>query len=99
MDRVHFVSNFCAREIWLRIPEFRFLHQDMFEILQKELGGKKKDLNEVKLNMKVIQEVSNDITTVIKFTSNLKMNNTKNLKLTKKIDQDTNEITEALNLY
>ena len=44
--------------------------RDMFEVLQKELGDKKKDLNEVKINMKVIQEVSNDITTVIKFTSN-----------------------------
>jgi hypothetical protein len=73
--------------------------RDMFEVLQKELGDKKKDLNEVKINMKVIQEVSNGITTVIKYTSNLKMNNTKILNLTKKIDQDTNEITETLNLY
>ena len=72
--------------------------RDMFEVLQKELGDKKRDLNEVKINTKVIQEVSNDITTLIKFTSNVKMNNTKILNLTK-IDQDTNEITEALNLY
>jgi hypothetical protein len=73
--------------------------RDMFEVLQKELGIKKQDLNEVKINMKVIQEVSNDITALIKFTSNVKLNNTKILNLTKKIDQDTNEITEALNLY
>ncbi len=73
--------------------------RDMFEVLQKELGDKKKDLNEVKINMKVIQEVSSEITTLIKFASNVKMNNTKILNLTKKIDQDTNEITEALNLY
>jgi hypothetical protein len=73
--------------------------RDMFEVLQKELGLMKKDVNEVKINMKVIQEVSNDITALIKFISNVKMNNTKILNLTKKIDQDTNEITEALNLY
>jgi prophage DNA circulation protein len=73
--------------------------RDMFEVLQKELGLKKKDLNEVKINTKVIQEVSNDITALIRFTSNVKMNNTKILNLTKKIDRDTNEITEALNLY
>jgi hypothetical protein len=73
--------------------------RDMFEVLQKELGMRKKDVNEAKINMKVIQEVSNDITALIKFTSNVKMNNTKILNLTKKIDQDTNEITEALNLY
>ena len=73
--------------------------RDMYEVLQKELGDKKKDLNEVKINMEIIQEVSNDITALIKFTSNVKMNNTKILNLTKKIDQDTNEITEALNLY
>jgi hypothetical protein len=73
--------------------------RDMFEVLQKELGDKKKDLNEVKINMKVTQEVSSEITTLIKFASNVKMNNTKILNLTKKIDQDANEITEALNLY
>lgn len=73
--------------------------RDMFEVLQKELGDKKRDPNEVKINTKVIQEVSNDITALIKFTSNVKMNNTKILNLTKKIDQDTIEITEALNLY
>ncbi len=49
--------------------------------------------------MELIQEVSNDITALIKFTSNVKLNNTKILNLTKKIDLDTNEITEALNLY
>ena len=73
--------------------------RDMFEVLQKELGVMKKDVSEVKINTKVIQEVSNDITAVIKITSNVKLNNTKILNLTKKIDQDTNEITEALNLY
>jgi|GEM_PF-2166994 len=73
--------------------------RDMFEVLQKELHLVKKDVNEVKINTKVIQEVSNDITALIKFTSNVKLNNTKILNLTKKIDLDTNEITEALNLY
>jgi hypothetical protein len=73
--------------------------RDMFEVLQKELALMKKDVNEVKINVKLIQEVSNDITTLIKFTSNVKLNNTKILNLTKKIDQDTTEITEALNLY
>ena len=73
--------------------------RDMFEVLQKELGLMKKDISEVKINTKLIQDVSNDITALIKFTSNVKMNNTKILNLTKKINQDTNEITEALNLY
>jgi hypothetical protein len=73
--------------------------RDIFEVLQKELSLMKKDVNEVKINTKLIQEVSNDITGLIRFTSNLKMNNTKILNLTKKIDQDTTEITEALNLY
>ncbi|MGH9952988.1 MAG: hypothetical protein ACRD5J_15330, partial [Nitrososphaeraceae archaeon] len=73
--------------------------RDMFKVLQKELSLMKKDVNEVKINVKLIQEVSNDITTLIKFTSNVKLNNTKILNLTRKIDQDTTEITEALNLY
>jgi hypothetical protein len=73
--------------------------RDMFEVLQKELALMKKDVNEVKINTKLIEEVSNDITGLIKFASNVKMNNTKILNLTKKIDQDTNEITEALYLY
>jgi hypothetical protein len=73
--------------------------RDMFEVLQNELVLLKKGVNEVKINMKLIQEVSNDITTLIKFTSNLKMNNTKIMNLTKKIDLDTNEITEALNIH
>jgi len=73
--------------------------RDMFEVLQKELALMKKDVNEVKINTKLIEEVSNDITGLIRFASNVKMNNSKILNLTKKIDQDTNEITEALNLY
>jgi hypothetical protein len=73
--------------------------RDMFEVLQKELAVMKKDINEVKINVKLIQEVSNDITTLLKSISNVKVNNTKILNLTKKIDQDTNEISEALNLY
>ena len=67
--------------------------RNMFEVLQKELSLIKKDVNEVKINTKLIQEVSNDITALIKFTSNVKLNNTKILHLTKKIDQDTTEIT------
>ncbi|MGH9976772.1 MAG: hypothetical protein ACRD8Z_13205 [Nitrososphaeraceae archaeon] len=43
--------------------------RDMYEVLQKELGLMKKDVNEVKINMKLIQEVSNDITALIKITS------------------------------
>ena len=73
--------------------------RDMFEVLQKELDLKKKNGDEVKINMKIIQEVSNDITALIKFTTNIKMNNTKIQSLTKKIDEDTKEITEAVNLY
>jgi len=78
------------------IPTF-FDHE--IQVLQKELSLMKKEVNEVKINVKLIQEVSNDITTLIKFTSNVKLNNTKILNLTRKIDQDTTEITEALNLY
>jgi len=73
--------------------------RDMFEVLQKELDLKKKNGDEVKINMKIIQEVSNDITALIKFTTNIKMNNTKIQSLTKKIDEDTKEITEAVYLY
>jgi hypothetical protein len=73
--------------------------RDMFEVLQKELDLRKKNVEGVKLNMKVIQEVSNDISALIKYTSNIKMNNTKIQNLTKKIDDDTKEITEAVNLY
>jgi hypothetical protein len=73
--------------------------REMFEVIQKELEVRKKNVDEVKINMKVIQEVSNDITTLTKFTSNIKLNSTKILNLTKKIDQDTNEINEAVNLY
>ena len=36
--------------------------RNMFEVLQKELSLIKKDVNEVKINTKLIQEVSNDIT-------------------------------------
>jgi hypothetical protein len=73
--------------------------RDMFEVLQKELDLKKKNGDEVKINMEIIQEVSNDITALIKFTTNIKMNNSKIQNLTKKIDDDTKEITEAVNLY
>jgi hypothetical protein len=73
--------------------------RDMFEVLQKELDLRKKNVMEVKMNMKVIQEVSNDISTLIKFTTNIKMNNTKIQSLTEKIDEDTKEIAEAVNLY
>jgi hypothetical protein len=57
--------------------------RNMFAVLQKELGLKKKDVNEIKINMKLIQEVSNDITALIKFTSNVKLNNTKILSFNK----------------
>lgn len=63
--------------------------RDMFEVIQKELNMRKKDVDEVQMNMKVIQEVSNDVTTLIKFTSSIKMNSTKIQNLTKKMDQDT----------
>jgi hypothetical protein len=72
--------------------------RDMFEVLQKELNSRKKNVNEVKINTKVIQEVSNDIVTLIKFTSNIKINNSKIQGLTKKIDEDTKEISEAVSL-
>ena len=71
----------------------------MFEVIQKELKVRKKSVDEVQVNMGVIQEVSNDISTLIKFTSNSKVNSTKILNLTKKIDQDTKEIKDAINLY
>lgn len=73
--------------------------RDMFEVLQKELDLRKKNVEEVKINMKVIQEVSNDIAALIKFTTNIKMNNTKIQSLTKKIDEDTKGISEAVKLY
>ena len=38
---------------------------------------RKKDVNEAKINMNVLQEVSNDIAALIKFTSNIKINNAK----------------------
>jgi hypothetical protein len=58
--------------------------RDMFEVLQKELGLKKKKIEDVKLNVKIIQEVSNDVVSLIKIIANLKMNNTKIQNLTKK---------------
>ena len=73
--------------------------RDMFEMLQKEIGVRMQDVNEVKINTKVIQEVCNDITALVKFTSNVKMTNSKIVNLAKKIDQDTKETTEALNFY
>jgi hypothetical protein len=73
--------------------------RDMFEVIQRELDVREKNVDEVKINMKVIREVSNDIVSLIKFTSNIKMNSTKIQNLTKKIDQDTNEIKEAVNIY
>lgn len=51
------------------------------------------------MNTKVIQEAYNDITSLIKFTSNIKTSNTKIQSLTRKIDDDTKQITEAVNLY
>jgi hypothetical protein len=73
--------------------------RDMFEVLQKELDLRKKNVEEVKINMKIIQEVSNDIAALVKFTTNIKMNNTKIQSLTKKIDEDTKGISEAVKLY
>jgi thiamine biosynthesis lipoprotein ApbE len=60
---------------------------------------RKKNIDETKINMKLVQEVSNDITTLIKFTSIIKINSAKIQNLTKKIDQDTDEINDAVNLY
>jgi hypothetical protein len=73
--------------------------RDIIEVLQKELDARKKNVDETKINMEVLQEVSNDITTLIKFISNIKVNNTKIQSLTKKMDQETDEINEAVNLY
>jgi hypothetical protein len=72
--------------------------RDMFEVLQKELNVRKKNVDEVKINMRVIQEVSNDINTLIRFASNIKLNSTKIQNLTKKIENDTKEINDAVNL-
>jgi hypothetical protein len=73
--------------------------RDMFEVLQKELDVKKKNVEEVKINMKVVQDVCMDITTLLKFTSNIRLNTSKIQNLTKKIDQETDEIKEAVNIY
>jgi hypothetical protein len=75
------------------------LAREMFEVIQKELNVKKKNVDQVQINMKVIQEVSNDIATLMKFTSNIKLSNTKIQNLTKKIENDTREINEAIDLY
>jgi hypothetical protein len=46
----------------------------------------------------ILEEVSSDIMAMIKFTTNIKMNNANIQSLTKKIDEDTKAITEAVNL-
>ena len=73
--------------------------RDMFEVIQKELEVRRKNVDEVRINMKAIQEVSNDIVALTKFMTSIKLNSTKILNLKEKIDQDTNEINEAVNLY
>lgn len=73
--------------------------RNMFELIQKELETRKKNANEVRINLKVIQDVCTDIVALIRITSNIKLNSTKIQSLTKKIDHDTSEINDAVNIY
>jgi hypothetical protein len=68
--------------------------REIFEVLQKELSTSKKEIDEI--NVKTIQEVANDIGTIIECTSNIKGKATKIQDLSQKINEDAEEIKSAV---
>ena len=69
--------------------------REIFEVLQKELISKRKTVNEI--NLKTIQEVSTDIGVLD--TSDIRGEAAKIQTLTEKIDEDLDEIKDAVTSY
>jgi len=71
--------------------------REIFEVLQKELGLKKKDVDETKNKYQSHSGSSDWYGALIKFISDIKDKTAKIQTLTKKIDEDTDEIKAAVN--
>lgn len=71
--------------------------REIFEVLQKEMTSKRKTVNEI--NIKTIQEVATDIGVLVKHTSDIRGKTAKIQTLTEKIDEDLDEIKEAVISY
>jgi hypothetical protein len=71
--------------------------REIFEVLQKEITSKRKTVNEI--NVKTIQEVATDIGVLVKHTSDIRGKTAKIQTLTEKIDEDLDEIKEAVSGY
>ncbi|NAL78188.1 hypothetical protein DYY65_08065 [Nitrososphaera sp. AFS] len=71
--------------------------REIFEILQKELSISKKEINEI--NLSVVQEVANDIGTLLKLTADVRGNNARIRSYSEKIDEGLDEIRSALKDY
>jgi hypothetical protein len=71
--------------------------RELFEILQKETASKKSTVNEI--NVKVIQEVITDIEIILKHTSGIRRKSAKIRTYADQIDEDVDEIKDALSGY
>ena len=71
--------------------------REIFEVLQKEISSRRKTVN--KINIQAIQEVVTDIGAIVKYTSDIRGKTAKIHTLTDKIDEDTDEIKNAVGNY
>lgn len=71
--------------------------REIFEILQKELSVSKKEINEI--NLSIVQEVANDIGTLLKLTADVRGNNARIRSYSEKIDEGLDEVRSALKDY
>jgi hypothetical protein len=71
--------------------------REIFEVLQKELSISRRDITEI--NIATIQEVANDVGTLLKLTADVRGNNAKIRSYSEKIDEGLDEIRSALKDY
>lgn len=71
--------------------------REIFEVLQKELGTRKKGVSEISID--VIREVANDIGTLIGQAANIKVKNGKIRSYSEGINDDLDEIKLIVNNY
>jgi endonuclease III-like uncharacterized protein len=71
--------------------------REIFEVLQKEITSKRKSVTEI--NTRIIQEVATDIGLLVKHTSDIRGKTAKIQTLTEKIDEDLDEIKDAVGNY
>lgn len=71
--------------------------REIFEVLQKELSITRREISEI--NITTIQEVANDVGTLLKLTEDVRGNNAKIRSYSEKIDERLDEIRSAVKDY